>query len=151
MAPRRRQQSMTAPLDFPQQGYLIEHQINGAIVPQRPRDGYINATRLCQQAGKLFGHYRALARTNEFLEVLSLDIGIPISKLIQSIRGRGDRVNQGTWVHPQVAVNLAQWLSPEFDVQVSRWVYDWASGRTHDFMPVHVRRYLINRSKIPHE
>ena len=31
---------------------------------------------------------------------------------------------QGTWVHPQVAINIAQWISPTFDVKVSGWVYE---------------------------
>ena len=29
-----------------------------------------------------------------------------------------------TWVHPQVAINIAQWISPEFDVQVSKWIFE---------------------------
>jgi hypothetical protein len=29
-----------------------------------------------------------------------------------------------TWVHPQVAINIAQWISPKFDVKVSGWVYE---------------------------
>ena len=131
--------------------FLIEHSVEGEVVPQRPTDGYINATRLCQQAGKLFGHYHSNAQTKAFLEELSADIGIPISGLVQSIRGGNDRLSQGTWVHPQVAINLGQWLSPSFAVQVSKWVFDWMQGKSSPFMPVHVRRFLKNRSKIPHD
>jgi len=54
-------------------------------------------------------------------------MGIPISELIQSFKG-GRAENQGTWVHPDIAINLAQWLSPKFAVQVSRWVREWMSG-----------------------
>ena len=129
---------------------LIEHSLDGAVIPQRPRDGYINATLLCHKADKQFGHYHASAQTKAFLEALSLDIGIPISNLVQVIRGRGDRITQGTWVHPQVAIHLGQWLSPAFAVQVSKWVLDWAEGNVRGYMPVHVRRFLKNRSKIPH-
>ena len=32
--------------------------------------------------------------------------------------------NRKTWVHPQVAINIAQWISPEFDVQVSKWIFE---------------------------
>ncbi len=144
------QDALQVPLSFEQPALLIEHEIEGAIVPQRPTDGYINATRLCQQAEKLFADYRRLAQTNAFLEALSLDMGIPISNLVQVIRGRGDRLEQGTWVHPQVAINLGQWLSPEFAVQVSKWVFDWMQNKVSPFMPVHVQRYLVNRAKIPH-
>ena len=141
---------LPVPLNFPQQSFLIEHSLAGEVIPQRPRDGYINATLLCKKAGKLFGHYRESASTQAFLKELSLDIGIPISKLIQVIRGRGDTIAQGTWVHPQVAINLGQWLSPAFAVQVTKWVLDWAEGNVKGYMPVHVRRFMLNRTKIPH-
>ena len=129
---------------------LIEHDVDGGIVPQRPQDGYIDATRLCQQAGRQFADYYRLAQTKAFLDALSLDMGIPISNLVQAIRGRGDKIGQGTWVHPQVAIHLGQWLSPQFAVQVSKWVFDWMQGKTSPYMPVHVQRFLKNRSKIPH-
>jgi hypothetical protein len=31
----------------------------------------------------------------------------------------------GTWIHPDLAIQLAQWCSPSFAIQVSRWVKDW--------------------------
>ena len=142
--------NMPVPFEFEQPSMFIEHSVDGEVIPQRPTDGYINATRLCQRAGKLFGHYREVATTKAFLDALSLDIGIPISKLVQVIRGRGDTVEQGTWVHPRVAIHLGQWLSPEFAVRVSEWVFDWMQGKTTPYMPVHVQRFLKNRAKIPH-
>ena len=89
-------------------------------------------------------------QTQAYLNELSADIGIPISALVQIIKGGNDKLTQGTWVHPRVAIHLGQWLSPAFAVQVSKWVFDWMSGRTHPYMPVHVRRFIKNRSKIPH-
>ena len=143
--------NLPVPLDFEQPQLFIEHAVDGEVVPQRPTDGYINATLLCKQAGKLFGNYHQTLQTEEFLKALSLDIGIPISILVEIIRGRGDTIQQGTWVHPRVALHLAQWLSPDFAVQVSRWVLDWMQGKTQPFMPVHVQRFLKNRAKIPHD
>ncbi|MYG40639.1 MAG: KilA-N domain-containing protein [Nitrospira sp. SB0677_bin_15] len=136
---------------LPGQQFLefIEHDLDGNVIPQRPRDGYVNATKLCKIAGKPFGTYHQNKQTKEYLEALSLDIGIPISNLTQIIRGRGDRLEQGTWVHPQVAIHLAQWLSPEFAVQVSKWVFDWMRGSVKGYMPAHVQRYIKNRTKIP--
>ena len=142
--------NLPVPFNFPQQPMLIEHPLDdGDVVHQRPQDGYVNATELCHRAGKLFGHYNETAQTKAFLEELSLDIGIPISNLVQVVRGRGDRVEQGTWVHPRVAINLGQWLSPSFAVKVSEWVFDWMEGRLKGYMPEHVQRYLKNRSKVP--
>ena len=53
-------------------------------------------------------------------------------------------------MHPRVAINLGQWLSPSFAVKVSKWVTDWMMGRSQSYMPIHVQRFLKNRSKIPH-
>lgn len=127
---------------------LITHQVQNSIVEQRASDGYINATAMCKAAGKLFGHYRSNDTTEAFLQALEADIGIPISKLIQVVRGAN--VTQGTWVHPQVAINLAQWLSPQFAVQVSKWVFDWMSGKGQPAkLPYHLERHLMNQNKIP--
>lgn len=123
---------------------------NDVAINQRLMDGYINATALCKASGKLIGHYLELASTRAFVSELSSDIGIPISELIQAVRG-GDPRFQGTWVHPQVAINLAQWASPKFAVLVSKWVFEWMSGRIPNAnkLPYHLQRYMINRSEIP--
>lgn len=31
----------------------------------------------------------------------------------------------GTWIHPDLAIQLAQWCNKLFAIQVSRWVRDW--------------------------
>lgn len=106
---------------------LIPHDYRGEIIDQRARDGYVNATAMCKAAGKLFGHYNESEKTKEFVKELSADIGMPISDLIQAVKG-GPPELQGTWVHPQVATHLAQWASPRFAVLVSRWVLEWMTG-----------------------
>ncbi|WP_238914231.1 KilA-N domain-containing protein [Achromobacter insolitus] len=127
---------------------LIPHHVGSSIVQQRASDGYINATALCQAGGKAWADYRRLGATNEFLTELEADMGIPMSALVQSIRG-GDGP-QGTWIHPQVAINLGQWLSAKFAVQVSKWVYDWMSGKGQPAkLPYHLERHLMNQNKIP--
>ena len=121
------------------------------IVPQRITDGYINGTAMCQATDKLIGDYLRNKTTIAFLEALSSDMGIPISELIQIQKG-GTPELQGTWVHFDVAINLAQWASPDFAVQVVRWVREWLTGSIkHNYQqPYHLRRYAINRHKIPH-
>lgn len=131
---------------------LIPRVAQGATIYQRPADGYINATAMCQAAGKLWGDYRRLNATEAYLAALSADMGIPISELAQSMKG-GDTRSQGTWVHPDVAVHLAQWLSPQFAVQVSKWVREWMSGRARpaapNVVPYHLRRYVANQRNVP--
>lgn len=128
---------------------LITHKVHNSIVDQRASDGYINATAMCKVAGKLMADYRRLASTEAFLQALEADMGIPISDLIQSVKG-GDPAIQGTWVHPQVAIHMAQWLSPQFAVNVSKWVVDWMSGRGQPSkLPYHLERHMLNLHKIP--
>jgi hypothetical protein len=64
-------------------------------------------------------------------------MGIPITELVQSIRG-GTPELQGTWVHPQVAIALAQWLSPEFAVKVTKWERE--DTRSYDLIKDRVTR-----------
>lgn len=129
---------------------LIGHIVEAISIDQRANDGYINATAMCRASGKQLGHYLESKNTQAFLNELASDIGIPISELVQVIKG-GHTKMQGTWVHPQVAIQLGQWASPQFAVMVSRWVFDWMSGTiTAGYkFPYHIRRYLVNRSKIP--
>ena len=121
---------------------LIKRPVGNDVVPQRPSDGYFDATRLCKQAGKRFNNYYQNAQTKAFLNALSLDTGIPVSKLVRSTLGRGDVVKQGTWVHPYVAPHLGQWLSPEFAVQVNKWVAQWMSGSI-PYTPAYARRFVL--------
>jgi hypothetical protein len=102
----------------------VMHDVAGIRIGQRSTDGYLDATAMCRAHGKQFSNYRQNQQTEAFLEALSETLGIPRVDLVQSVEGRGG----GTWVHPQVAINLAQWCSPAFAVMVSKWVFDWFSG-----------------------
>jgi hypothetical protein len=88
----------------------------------KPRaDGYLHATLMCKAYDKLFADWYRLKSTKTLTEALSFDMGIPISNLIQSVRG-GNITKQGTYIHPDLAVQLAQWLDPTFALFVSRLV-----------------------------
>lgn len=129
---------------------LISHEIEGKLVHQRAVDGYVNATAMCKAVGKNFADYRRLITTQAFLAELSSVMGIPITGLLLVIQG-GKPHEQGTWVHPDIAINLGQWCSPKFAVAVSRWVHDWMTGRVRKgALPYHIERYMANRSGIPH-
>ena len=95
------------------QGYSIEH---------RDEDGYINVTNLCKAGGKKFSGWKRLIKTRAFLQVLSMQMQICTSTLVKV--EQTSNLNKQTWVHPQVAINIAQWISPQFDVKVSAWVYE---------------------------
>ena len=136
---------------------LVDHKYGGEIIRQRGTDGYINATAMCRAAGKEWTRYRELKSTLAFFKALSADLGVEEERLAISNLGSPieDRKNQGTWVHPQVAIDLAQWLSPEFKIKVTRWVFDWMSGRGPSVgrstasIPDFARRFQLNQKQVP--
>jgi hypothetical protein len=96
---------------------------------QRPSDGYVNASKLCMYANRKISTYLRAYDTKKFLQTLSSDVQICTSLLVIVVKGNfTNGQEQGTWVHPRVAVHLGQWLSPDFAVLVSKWVIDWMSG-----------------------
>lgn len=95
---------------------------NGIVIESRSGDNYINATQMCKAGGKLFAEWTRLKNTQVIFSELSADMNIPISGLVDMKKGGNDKNCQGSWIHPDLAVQLAQWISPSFAIQVSRWI-----------------------------
>ena len=105
-------------------GELIPREINGFVIHQRAKDGYVNATAMCKAAGKRLGNWSQNADTEKVIEAISRSAGIPADLLMDTIvTGRNEQ--RGTWVHPKVALHLATWCSADFYAQVINWVHDW--------------------------
>ena len=69
---------------------------------------------------------KPLESTKELIKTLESDVGIPTSQLIDSKKGNTTKYSQGSWIHPDLAVQLAQWISPKFALQVSKWIRELA-------------------------
>lgn len=99
---------------------LIKKQFNNQEISfDLSGQGMINATEMAKANGKLIANFFENKETDQYLEALSADIGIPISDLYVSKKGGN---NQGTWVHRRLAIRIAQWCSAEFAVQVDSWI-----------------------------
>jgi hypothetical protein len=85
-------------------------------------DGYINATQLCKAGNKRLDNYKESPRNIDFMNLLSIESGIPVNKLYISIIGG---TKPGTWIHPLLATYFAQWISSKFAVKVSLWIEEW--------------------------
>ena len=96
--------------------------LNDVVVISRSEDNYINATQLCQAGDKLFADWYRLNTTKQLINEAESDMGIPISQLIDIKKGNSNDFHQGTWIHPDLAIQLAQWISPQFALQVSKWI-----------------------------
>jgi hypothetical protein len=107
-----------------------ELNINGIIIKSR-EDGFVDATSLCKAGGKQFNDWYRLETTKELIKaleqeeilitgypVIKNEDGITTFKSVDVCKGRYG----GSWIHPDLAVQLAQWLSPTFALQVSRWI-----------------------------
>jgi hypothetical protein len=100
---------------------ILAKSFNNRLIRIRQDDRYVSATDMAQACGKLFGNWNQLSSTKEYLQALESYIGIPISGLVEINKG-GRPENQGTWLHPKVALRFAQWCSPQFAVQVDCWI-----------------------------
>ena len=91
---------------------------NDTPISRRTTDGYVNATAMCKANGKQWNDYWRTDRATAYLEALCTETGIPVSSLCLSLKGGS---NQGTWVHPQVAIDLARWINAPFAVWMDGW------------------------------
>jgi hypothetical protein len=96
---------------------IVRHDYNGAIIPQRA-DGYVLLTAMAKAEGKRTNNYLRSDSTKAYLEALAVDTRISATELIQVFQG-GDG-EQGTWAHPEVAIDFAQWVSVPFRIWANR-------------------------------
>ena len=95
---------------------------NGIVIESRTEDNYINATQMCKAGGKQFNDWCRLGVTRALIQALVSETGISGSLLVDVKKGNTSLYSQGSWIHPDLAVQLAQWISPSFAIQVSRWI-----------------------------
>ena len=122
---------MTYPLNTTQDtpfGGLISRSYNGTPIARRTSDGYVNATAMCKANDKRWGNYFQTDRATQYLEALSGSTGIPAHQLFETFE-TGPNEGRGTWVHPQVAVDLARWISAPFAVWMDGWFLEEVNGR----------------------
>ena len=122
-------------------------QLNKIIIETRSSDNFVNATQICKAGGARFNDWYKSDSTKRFIKALEKDqkynlnlattnggsgnldkIEVNSIKLVDITRGGK---YQGSWIHPDLAVDLAQWISPEFKLKVSRWVRElYVTGAT---------------------
>lgn len=96
---------------------LVTRAWNGTPIARRTTDGYVNATAMCKANGKRWSDYRESDRCQQYLDALAETTEIPVFALVESSRGQGG----GTFIHPQLAVDLARWISAPFAVWMDGW------------------------------
>jgi hypothetical protein len=124
--------------------HLAIHEVNGIEVEQRMHDGFINATAMCSAYGKDLSNWLKTDETWDLAVELADQLGFQPNSSIRTnsdktrvsatyptlvISRRGSPENGGgTWIHPDLAIQIAQWCAPRFALQVSRWVREWMTS-----------------------
>ena len=98
-------------------------------IEQRVADGYVNATSMARACKRDLCTYMRSKRTAEFCKALSKLTGLQQAQLVHNTQAGGR--HEGTWLHPQLATDLARWLGLDFSV----WFDAWALLRKTDAAP----------------
>ncbi len=109
---------------------LVSRSWNGTPISRRTTDGYVNATAMCKANEKRWKNYFERDSASSYLETLSSVTGIPVTGFGGLVQVRQGGVDQGTWIHPRVAIDLARWISPSFAVWMDGWFLDELEKRT---------------------
>ena len=95
----------------------LTHTYKGYAISQET-DGYTCLTDMAKAAGKLVADYLKIDSTQAYLQALSTDMNIPLSSLVKVSKGGNGK--QGTWAHPDVAIDFAQWCNVNFKIWANR-------------------------------
>ena len=106
--------------------YCLGHYGEFKVIMMK-KNGYINATKMCQdiseqtESKKEYRKWRENKSVDELLEEISSAGGIPPAELmiIISTGSRDLTIIRGTYVHPDMIPHIASWASPKFAVKVS--------------------------------
>lgn len=108
------------------------------------KNGYVNATKLCKDDGREYYKWSENKRSKELMKALG---EINSSKMRPRIRGGYDgpfiKVNntinltRGTYVHPELIIDIACWCSPTYALKVNRIMIEY-----------HAKEYIEEKDKM---
>lgn len=88
-------------------------------------NGYVNATKLCVSAKKDFFEWKRSKSAKSYMKYLESLPGFSGNKLIITDTGRNSI--RGSYVHPDLIINIAQWCSPEYSHKVTKVMHEYHS------------------------
>lgn len=102
-------------------------------------NGYLNATKIAKHYGKQVRDYLINNRTQDYIRALNEHLSEAVktaseqNQLVIVVKG-GKSAEQGTWLHPKLAIDFARWLNPRFavwcDMQIERMLTGSAQSLT---------------------
>jgi len=94
-------------------------------------DGYLNATMIASHFGKLPKDYLKSEQNQQYISVLAENLSVRrkiLTKENQIVIVKRGGIEQGTWLHPKLAVHFARWLDPKFAVWCDEQIEQILSG-----------------------
>ena len=90
-------------------------------------NGYINATKLCADGGKLMKNWLRNDGNKELVEFFESRGSSHSLKMITIITSGSDKetILRGTYVHPKLIPHIAMWISPAFAYKISCILEEW--------------------------
>jgi KilA-N domain len=110
---------------------LITKDYGGRQIHIDPVTQLVCVTELCLANGKRFQDWYRQKDTPEFLDVLSVETGIPVSTLLIVGKGRTK-----SWANPQVAIAIAHWCCVRARVWMTKVILDLITTGKVELNPV---------------
>ncbi|WP_207219242.1 KilA-N domain-containing protein, partial [Avibacterium paragallinarum] len=96
----------------------IQHFFYNDVSVSFNENHYLNATAIAKHFDKFVKDYLKTVQTKEYINALArnLSVGNIVLTANDLVVVRQGGIEQGTWLHPKLAVNFARWLNADFAV-----------------------------------
>lgn len=98
-------------------------------------DGFLNATAIAAHFGKFPKDYLKNEQTQQYITVLAENLSVRrkiLTKENQIVIVKRGGSEQGTWLHPKLAIHFARWLDPKFAVWCDEQIEALLNGKVSD-------------------
>ena len=110
----------------------------GNIAVSFREDGYLNATQIASHFGKQARDYLKTEQTQQYITALAEFLSVKtkiLTKENQVVIVKRGGSEQGTWLHPKLAIHFARWLDPKFAVWCDEQIEALLNGKVSDGLP----------------
>lgn len=116
-------------------------------------NGYLNATVVAAHFNRRVGNYLKSERTQEYIAALAEKLSVTSKRATednQIVIIKQGGTEQGTWLHPKLAVDFARWLDPKFAVWCDEQIERILSGspKLETQTTIDERRGLVDAVKL---
>ena len=113
----------------------VQSFIFGNIAVSFRADGFLNATAIASHFDKQARDYLKTEQTQQYITALTEFLSVKtkiLTKENQIVIVKRGGSEQGTWLHPKLAVHFARWLDPKFAVWCDEQIEALLNGNVSD-------------------